>query len=321
MTARASPAGRAARRPARRRHPGRRCRRRPRRRASRADRQATRVYDAVPRLPDQPTTDRPPPAGGHAEHRPATHDADTRRPAAACAAPDGSAASSPRRRRGGDGRRRLRPAAPRSSDRPRAPTATRRDAAPGPGDGGRRRRRARARMPAEVRGRATSRGCPWRSVCRSRAGRVATAARSARASALNWDSTMWWASRPYEHADVQRDPGVVREGLEDVPGQRAAYVRRRSRRTPAPPAPGVHAVRAAGRGRRPPGRAPRPAARSRRRTGRCRACRRAPRAGRRRARWRCPRRCGGRRCATSPLGLHGQVEAARAWPSWSSMWS
>ena len=103
-----------------------------------------------------------------------------------------------------------------------------------------------------------------------------------------------------EHPHVQRDVGVERERLEDVPGQRAEVGRprrrRRARRTPGPRARRCARSRDGRTRRRRPAPAPRRAARWRRRTGGCPACRRAPRAAPGRARSRCPRRCGGRRC-------------------------
>ena len=60
--------------------------------------------------------------------------------------------------------------------------------------------------------------------CPSTRGSGSTAARRARAKALNWASTMWCGSRPAEHAHVQADAGVERDRLEDVPGQRTGEV-------------------------------------------------------------------------------------------------
>ena len=51
-------------------------------------------------------------------------------------------------------------------------------------------------------------------------GSGAAAVRSARATALNWASTMWCGLRPVDHPHVQADPGREGQRLEDVPGQR-----------------------------------------------------------------------------------------------------
>ena len=51
-------------------------------------------------------------------------------------------------------------------------------------------------------------------------GSRATASRSARATALNWASTTWWALRPVQHAHVQADLRRGADRLPDVPGQR-----------------------------------------------------------------------------------------------------
>ncbi len=151
-------------------------------------------------------------------------------------------------------------------------------------------------------------------------GSIATASRSARATALNCASTMWCGSRAGQHADVQGDLRVVGDRLEDVPGQRAEVRRHRSARTPGPPARRCARSRAGRRRRRRPAPAPRRAARARRRSDGCRPCRRAPRAAPGRARSRCPRRCGGRRCAVSPsVWTVRSISECR--PNAVSMWS
>ena len=104
-----------------------------------------------------------------------------------------------------------------------------------------------------------------------------------------------------QHPDVQGEVGVEREGLEDVAGQRARGSRRgRARRTAGPRARRCARSRGDRRRRPRPARAPRPTAPSRRRSGGCRPCRRAPRAAPGRARSRCPRPCGARRCGCRP---------------------
>ena len=73
-------------------------------------------------------------------------------------------------------------------------------------------------------------------------GSGAAAARSARATALNWASTMWCGLRPV-HVQVQADARRRRQRLEEVPGQRGvvgADQRRHAVRL------GVHQVRPAG---------------------------------------------------------------------------
>ena len=67
--------------------------------------------------------------------------------------------------------------------------------------------------------------------------------RRARARALNWHSTMWWALRPYGHVDVQGDLGLGDEGLQDVPGHRRVVLADHRRHVLGL---GVHEVRAAG---------------------------------------------------------------------------
>ena len=103
-----------------------------------------------------------------------------------------------------------------------------------------------------------------------------------------------------QHPHVQREVAVEGERLEDVLGQRAEVGDAGAaelRRTAGPRARRCARSTGARRRRRRPAPAPRRAARWRRRSGGCRSCRRAPGAAPGRARSRCPRRCGGRRCA------------------------
>ena len=176
-----------------------------------------------PRLPDQPAACRPPAAGGHAEHRPAAHRRRSRRPGAAGAAPGGQQHRHRvvvRRRRPSLSGRQHRGPAPvpgttASGATPRSAQATRRRAAVTRSSP----RGARAGCHG-----VTWRGCPWRSGRPSTRASRATAARSARATALNWASTMWCGSRPASTRTCRAMPGVVGEGLEDVAGQRARVV-------------------------------------------------------------------------------------------------
>ena len=150
--------------------------------------------------------------------------------------------------------------------------------------GGHRRPRPRpARPPARP-----SAGCPTRSPGRRPTAHSSAlgaghalhprverdASRRARATALNWHSTMWCGSRPASSRDVQAEVGVEGQRLQHVPGQRPGVrarrrARRRSARTPGRPARRCARSTAARTRRPPPGRAPRPAAPARRRTGGC----------------------------------------------------
>ena len=124
-----------------------------------------------------------------------------------------------------------------------------------------------------------------------------------------------------QHPHVQRDLGVEGERLEDVPGQRAEVrVAADRRRTPGRPARRCARSRAGRRRRRRACTSASSSGTGRRRSGGCRPCRRAPRAAPGRARSRCPRRCGGRRCGCRPRSARSG-RPARAGRTRSSMWS
>ena len=147
-------------------------------------------------------------------------------------------------------------------------------------------------------------------------GSMAMASRSARARPLKQVSAMWWLLSPYSVLDVQRDAGVLREGLEPLAEQLGVHLAdlRAARRRPS------RSGTAGPRRRRRRGSASRPSAGAGRRSGRCPACRPAPWPPPGPARCRSPRWCGGNRCAGRPWP--SSVMSISEWrASCSSMWS
>ncbi len=148
-------------------------------------------------------------------------------------------------------------------------------------------------------------------------GSIDTASRSARASALNAASTMWWVLVPALDAHVQGELGRVGHGAQELLEQVGVEVGDRLGRERHPPAtrtarPG-HVERAGGARLVHRHHGVAVAADARR-------GRRAPRPARARARCRCPPRCGAGRSRRSPSTATSR--SSRPWrASASSRWS
>ena len=117
----------------------------------------------------------------------------------------------------------------------------------------------RGPAPALGHGELTWTGCPWCWGPRRPAGRGSTAARSARASALNWASTMWCGSRPDSTRTCRAIPACAANVSNTCRVSEPHVATADQRRTPGRRLAVVHAVRPAGHVDRPPAPAPRPA--------------------------------------------------------------
>ena len=137
-----------------------------------------------------------------------------------------------------------------------------------------------------------------------------TASRRQRATPLNVASMMWWTLRPRRSVTCSVMPAAVANDADGVLGQ-ARVERRVAERDGLGQLDLPHARTGGRTGRAPPPPAPRRAGTGRWRTGARRPCRPAPPGTPRRARWPCPRPCGGCRREVAG-GLDGQVEAAVA---------